>query len=377
MDKLEKIVIIGPVYPYKGGISHYTGLMCKAFKQKYDVTMVSFKRQYPRILMKKEQKDYSNDAFKINDTQFWLDTINPINWSVTASKIKKINPDLIIIQWWHPYFAPCYCALLKKLKKWKVLFICHNVFPHERFILDKFLTERTLKKADFFIVQSSQDENDLKSVKNNCKYILTALPTFNVFKMQCMTKSDARNILKLDLTEKIILFFGFIRDYKGLHDLIDAMKIIIEKSEKIKLLIVGDFGNDREDYIKHIKSCNIENNINIYEGYIPDKEVEKFFVSTDAVVLPYKSATQSGIAQIAYGFDKPVIVTKVGGLPEIVENGITGYLVEPECPEQLAQAILEFFENRTVIDFTQNIQKVSYKYAWERMVENVERLYNQ
>ena len=161
MDKKKKILLIGPVYPYKGGIAHYTGLLYRALSKENNVYMMSYKLQYPKFLFKKEQKDYSNDTFKIDNTDFYINTANPFSWIATAAKIRRMKPDLVIIQWWHPYFSPCYWTICKLLGKIKVLFTCHNVFPHERFPMDRFLTKHVLANGDYFIVQSSQDEADL------------------------------------------------------------------------------------------------------------------------------------------------------------------------------------------------------------------------
>ncbi len=370
----KKIVLVGPVYPYKGGISHYTGLMYRALSKKYDVTMISYSFQYPKLLYKKEQRDYSNDSFKIEDTNYLINTANPFNWILSAKKIKDMHPDLVIIQWWHPYFAPCYMVLLRHLRGIKTLFVCHNVFPHERFPMDKLLTKQTLRKGDCFIVQSSQDENDLKSILPNAHYKRAVHPTYNAFRMQNMSKEQARGVLGVSPDKKILLFFGFVRKYKGLDYLIKAMPDIEKKIDNCKLLIVGDFGDDKGDYISLIEKENVGDGINIYDGYIPDKEVEKFFAACDIVVLPYVSATQSGIVQIAYGFEKPVIATNVGGLPDVVTDGKTGYLVEPENPQAIADAVIRFFTDKRTEEFENSVKEENYKFSWNRMVENIEEL---
>ena len=374
--ELKKIVLIGPVYPFKGGISHYTGLLYRTLAKKYDVTMISYSFQYPKLLYKKEQKDYSNDTFNIEETQYLLHTANPFNWITSAKKITDMNPDLVIIQWWHPYFAPCYQAVTRRLrsKGIKILFVCHNVFPHERFPMDRLLTEKTLKKGDLFIVQSTQDEEDLKSIIPEAKYIRAVHPTYNAFKMQDISKAQAREILGLRSDEKVLLFFGFVRKYKGLDYLLKAMPAIKRNLTDCKLLIVGDFGDDKNEYLDLINKEDIDDVISIYDGYIPDKEVEKFFAACDVVVLPYVSATQSGIVQIAYGFDKPVIATIVGGLPDVVTDGKTGFLVEPENPQAIADAISKLFTPGVAEKFEAGVKEESYRFSWDRMVKHIEKL---
>lgn len=369
------IVLVGPVFPYKGGISHYTGLMYRALIKKHDVKMLSYKMQYPKIMFKKPQKDYSNDTFKIDETDFVINTANPFNWITTVRKIKKLRPDVVIFQWWHPYFAPCYWSICKLLgKKIKKLFVCHNVFPHERFPMDRMLTKRVLWQGNCYIVQSTQDETDLLSIKKDACYKKTVIPTFNAFKLQDMSAKEGREQLHLSNQNKVLLFFGFVREYKGLKHLLKAMPQVIQELEDVKLLVVGDFAGDKEDYLSIINDLNIGSHVEIHDGYIPDKEVEKFFVASNVVVLPYESATQSGIVQIAYGFEKPVIATRVGGLPEVVLDEKTGYIVEPKNPSEIAASIIRFFNENKELEFQAGIRDEAYRYSWERMTEIVTEL---
>jgi len=372
MKENAKIALIGPVYPYKGGIAHYTGLMYKTLAKKYDVQMISYKMQYPKILFKKEQKDFSNKKFEIKGTDYLINTANPFNIIAAAKKIKKMSPDLIIIQWWHPYFAPCYWLLQQFLKKVRIVFLCHNVFPHERFPLDKFLTKLALKKAYGYIVQSKLDETELKELKSNPNCIFTPHPTYSAFKINNLSRQEARKRLLIPNEEKVLLFFGFVREYKGLDCLLNAMALIKDTLDHISLWVVGDFDKDKDKYLSIIKENNLENCVKIVDGYVPDEEVEKYFSASDVVVLPYKSATQSGIVQIAFGFEKPVIVTNVGGLPDVVTNEKTGLVVEPEDIQGLATAIINFFDEKKFMSFQDNINKEAYKFSWDRMLEVVD-----
>ena len=376
MDKqLKKIVLVGPVYPYKGGISHYTGLMYRALRSRYDVSMVSYKMQYPKFLFKKEQKDYSNDTFKIDGTNYWIHTANPLNLVGTAGKIRGEKPDLVIFQWWHPYFAPCYWILCRLLGRCRILFVCHNVFPHERFPMDRFLTKLVLRRGDYFITQSKMDAEDLLSIEKDARYVQAVHPTYNAFKFEDMSREQARGLLGIGADERVVLFFGFVREYKGLRHLLRAMPLLRGFGMDVRLLVVGDFGDDRQEYMDLIDELGIRNMLEIHGGYIPDKEVEKYFAACDLVALPYESATQSGIVQIAYGFEKPVVVTDVGGLPDVVTDGETGYVVEPRNPDALAEAVRRYFEEGKEEEFRRNIEHEAYKYSWDRMTEHVERLY--
>lgn len=367
---MKKILLVGPVYPFRGGISHYTGLMYKTLEKKYEIKMISFKLQYPKFLFRKEQKDYKNDSLKIKDTNFLINTINPVNWIKVSNYIRREEADLVIFQWWHPYFAPCYWSIAKLIgKKTKKLFLCHNVFPHERFAFDNIITKMVLKNGDYFIVHSKTDAKDLKSIVPNPNYRIVKLPTFNIFRFENLSKKEARRKVNIATNEKVLLFFGFVREYKGLKYLIKAMPHIIDAFSDLKLLVVGDFGNDKQEYINLIKENNVLNNINIYDGYIPDREVEKFFASSDLVVLPYESATQSGVAQIAYGFNKPVIATNVGGLPEVVIHDKTGYIIEPKNAPEISKAVIKFYNDNKSDEFTKNILMEEYKYSWDRMTD--------
>ena len=369
---MKKLVLLGPVYPYKGGISHYTGLLYRALAKTCDVTMVSYRMQYPKFLFKKEQKDYSNDRFQIPDTKYWLNTANPFNIAATAHKINRLHPDLVLIQWWHPYFAPCYYILTKLLRRTRIAFVCHNVFPHERFPMDRFLTRLVLKQGDHFIVHSVSDGKELTSIRPDADLRVAFHPTYNVFKISDLTKAEARKRLGLNEKTPVLLFFGFVRPYKGLRYLLDAMALVRREIADVTLLVVGEFGPDRAQYEEQIDSLKIRDCLRLYDGYIPDSEVENYFAACDLVVLPYVSATQSGIVQIAYGFEKPVAATAVGGLPDVVREGETGCLAAPKDAASLAGAICRFFENAGTVDYEKHIREQADRYSWDRMREVVE-----
>ncbi len=375
---MEKLVLIGPVYPYKGGISHYTGLMCRALRAQYEVEMVSYKFQYPKLLYKKEQKDASNESFRIPGTRYMLHTANPANWITCGKEIASWKPKAVIVQWWHPYFAPCYRVLTGILKKKgiPVLFVCHNVFPHERFPLDRLLTKMTLKQGSRYIVQSAQDQQDLLQTIPDAVFTRTPHPTYNMFKLRGISRAQAREELGVSEEEKMLLFFGFVREYKGLKYLLLAMQQIVEAFPQVRLYVVGDFGKDKEDYLALIRQEGLEEHVRIRDGYVPDAEVEPYFAGCDLVVLPYVSATQSGIVQIAYGFDKPVLVTRVGGLPEVVQDDETGYVVEPQNPAAIADAVNRFFRENKAADFAVHIDREKQKYSWEVMADRITELLN-
>lgn len=367
-----KIAMIGPVHPYKGGIAHYTDLLCRALREDgNEVQLYSFKFQYPKLLYKKPQKDMKSSGFGTNDADFCIHTLNPFNWIKVAGRIKKQKPELIILQWWHPYFAPCFWSICKLLRREKILFVCHNVFPHERFPLDRLLTKWTLGCGRYFITQSKMDARDLLSVKHDAVYRVTPHPTYGMFCRQGMSMQKAREQLKIDQGQRVLLFFGFVRKYKGLQYLLEAMKLLKEKDFKVQLWVVGDFGEDKDEYVEQIRRFEIEDQVQMVEGYVPDDEVEKYFAASDLVVLPYLSATQSGIVQIAFGFEKPVLVTEVGGLPDVVTNGKTGYVVKPRSAEMIAEAIMDYYINNRREAFVSQIEKEKDRFSWKTFVDTM------
>ena len=367
-----KIAMIGPVHPYKGGIAHYTDLLCRALREDgNEVQLYSFKFQYPKLLYKKPQKDMKSSGFGTNDADFCIHTLNPFNWIKVAGRIKKQKPELIILQWWHPYFAPCFWSICKLLRREKILFVCHNVFPHERFPLDRLLTKWTLGCGRYFITQSEMDARDLLSVKHDAVYRVTPHPTYGMFCRQGMSMQKAREQLQIDQGQRVLLFFGFVRKYKGLQYLLEAMKLLKERDFKVQLWVVGDFGEDKEEYVEQIRAFEIGDQVQMVEGYVPDDEVEKYFAASDLVVLPYLSATQSGIVQIAFGFEKPVLVTEVGGLPDVVTNGKTGYVVEPRSAEMIAEAIMDYYINNRREAFVSQIEKEKDRFSWKTFVDTL------
>lgn len=376
-SKLKKIVLIGPVYPYKGGISHYTSLMSKSLSEDFQVETISYSMQYPKLLFRKPQKDYANKTFEISDTKYLINTANPFNILASANKIKAMNPDLIVIQWWHPYFAPCYSILLGALKKYKKIFICHNVLPHERFPMDSFLVKNTLKKAEGCIVHSGLDRDNLQGLLPKQKYRVNVHPTYNAFKIRNISRDDARKELGITENEKILLFFGFVRKYKGLIHLLEAMPEIIKNDSNIKLYIVGDFGKDKSEYLELIEKHELNKSIVIKDGYVPDNEVEAYFAAADMCMCPYESATQSGIVQIAFGFGLPVLATNVGGLPEVVDDEKTGYVIPPMDSKAIVDKVKDYFSNHREEEFRKNVMTESERFSWKRMNETINDLYNE
>ena len=373
--KRKRVVMIGPVYPYKGGIAYNCATMINSLKKRFNVKTVSYKMQYPKILFHQEQKDYSNSLFRIDDAQFLINTANPLNWITTARKIKKMRPDFIVIHWWHPYFAPCYGSLSFMLRKIPRIFICHNVFPHEHFPMQRFLAKLALKRGSAYITHSASDAEDLKLIKKDPIFEAADLPVHNQYNLRHLSMEEGRKEAGIAPEKKVLLFFGFVREYKGLRHIINAMPELVKYDSNIELWVVGEFRDDKESYMELIRKGGVGDNIKIVDGYIPDSEIEKYFASCDIVVLPYESATQSGIVQMAYGFDKPVIVTDVGGIPEVVAEGKTGYIVPPKDPHALAEAVRRFYSEDRAAEMTKYVHAEADRRSWDRMVDTIEQLY--
>ncbi|MCX6133063.1 MAG: glycosyltransferase [Ignavibacteriales bacterium] len=368
------IVIVGTAYPLRGGIAHFNALLYKHLSKHHHVEIVTFSRQYPSLLFPGKTQDEKGGQEGAVPSEQLIDSINPITWFTAASAIARKKPDLLIFKYWMPFFGPCFGTIARLVRRKtgaKILFVCDNIIPHEKRPGDMAFTRYAFKTADAFIVQSASVEKDLNAFLPGSRYELVAHPVYEIFGTS-MPKSEAR--AKLGLTdERVILFFGYVRRYKGLHILLDAMPSIL-KSMKVKLLVVGEFYDDEQKYRQQIADKNLQSDVVVRSDYVPNEEVSLYFSAADIVVLPYISATQSGIVQIAYQFDKPVIATDVGGLAEVVLNDRTGFIVKPETPQAVADAVVRFYSEKREEAFVKNVREEKKKYSWENLVQAIERL---
>ncbi|MBI2280141.1 MAG: glycosyltransferase [Bacteroidetes bacterium] len=370
------IVIIGPAYPYRGGIALFNERLAKAFQENnHKVEIVTFKLQYPSIFFPGKTQ-FSNDLPPLNlkITQ-QINSINPFNWIKVGLRIKKQQPDLVIFSYWMPFMAPCFgtiASILKNNKKSKTIGLIHNIIPHEKRFGDSFLTNFFTKRTDGFIVLSGNVEKDLKTFTNN-PIIKTPHPLYDNFG-EPKSKLEAKKSLQLNPDFNYILFFGIIRKYKGLDILLNAFADQRLKNKKLKLLIAGEFYEDETEYLKIINDSNLQGNVIITKTFIPNNEVVNYFCAADIVVQPYRHATQSGVTQIAYHFNKPMLVTDVGGLKEMVPHQVVGYVVEPKT-EAVADAIDDFYTHGKEEFFIKGIQQEKLKYSWQIMVDKMLQLY--
>ncbi|CAN5525290.1 glycosyltransferase family 4 protein [soil metagenome] len=368
--------MLGPAHPLRGGIAAYNERLAREFQLRGDdVTLYSFSLQYPVFLFPGKTQ-YSNETAPTDlKIVTCVNSINPLNWIVTGLKLKKLKPDVLILRFWIPFMGPCLGTIARIVKlnhHTTIIAILDNIIPHEKRIGDKILSKYFLKSCDGFIAMSKQVIDDLISFLPSAKPLLIPHPVYDHYG-DAVPKDVACKELNIDPEQKYILFFGFIRNYKGLDILLKAMAVPAMKSSGIKLIIAGEFYEDEQPYLTLIQDLGIKDQLILATSFIPDQRVKYYFSAASLVVQPYKSATQSGISQMAYHFLKPMVVTNVGGLPEIVPHMKTGYVVEIS-PIAVADAILDFFENNRENDFIEHLKIESKKYTWNRIVMGIDEL---
>ena len=374
-----KILIVGPAWPYRGGIADFDERIAREYIKKGDeVEIFTFTLQYPSFLFPGKTQ-YSPDPRPEDlDIKRKVNSINPFNWIKVGRELKKKNADLLIIKFWLPLMAPCFGTIARIVKgngKTKVVSILDNIIPHEHRPGDKILSKYFISSIDAFIAMSKSVYDDLKSLNDKKPCLLSPHPIYDNFGT-AVSREEAIGSLGLDPFAKYMLFFGFIRDYKGLDILLKAVADERIKNSDIKLIVAGEFYNNSEKYFELEKQLGLEGKIIWRTDFIADEQVKNYFCASDIIVQPYKTATQSGVTQIAYHFEKPMLVTNVGGLPEIVPNGKVGYSVEPEA-KVIADAISDFYCNGRYAEFVENIKEEKKKYSWDRMLENVDKAMEQ
>lgn len=360
-----RIAFLGPSYPWRGGIAQFAQNMAGKLLQKgHDVMMFTFIHQYPELLFPgSDQIDNSQLVSKL-PTHRILTPYNPMTWISAVSDIRGWNPDVIIVQYWLPFMAPALGLVLKGLKGVVRLCVIHNVESHEKWLFGKALTKFAFRQADLFLTLSDISTNLL--MKLNIE-----VSTANVLQLfHPVYEFNSANRIKMNHKHKI-LFFGFVKHYKGLDILLEAMPIILKEMPEIILVIAGDVYGDKRVYHDMILRLHIYDNVETHFRYIPDEEISDFFAGCDVCVIPYRTATQSGVAQMAFSYEVPVIATKVGGLEEIVKNGVNGYLVPPENPPVLAETVLRFFRHKQLTTFQDNIRKQNEQFSWDNFTKSL------
>ncbi len=371
-----RICLVGPAWPYRGGISHYNTCLAKELLKRHDVDVVNFSRLYPDAFFPgKTQYDESGSAHMVPSSRI-IDSINPFTWIRAGLRIARSRPDLTIVQWWHPFFAPALakiCLILRLFGGTKIIMICHNVVPHEPSAVDRLLTRIAFAPAHGFVVQSRGDGKDLAGIRRNARFITRAHPVYDFFRTGDTGRSEARESIG-EPGGPLVLFFGYIRAYKGLDHLIRAMSLV-RKSLDARLLVVGEFYEDRSPYDELVKVLGLDGAVRFVDRYVGNEEVHLFFTASDIVVLPYNSATQSGIAQIAMAFHRPMIVTDVGGLAETVSEGRTGFVVKSGDPEAIADRIVAFFRQDLAGRMEPCFEEEMKRFTWSGLTEAIDAFY--
>ena len=366
-----KVVIIGPAHPLRGGLATFNQRLARQFSNEgHECSIVSFSLQYPSFLFPGTTQ-YSSDAAPGDVTIHTLiNSVNPLNWLSVGSKIKKWKPDLVVVRYWLPFMGPALGTILRTVKKnkhTKIVCIADNVIPHEKRFGDIPFTKYFLKAPDAFVTMSEKVLSDLRRFTNKPAQLVQH-PLYDNFG-EPVTKTEARKHLGLDEKDRLILFFGFIRQYKGLDLLLKAMADTRIKKENIKLVVAGEFYEDDKAYLQLIRDNNLQEQVILKTNFIPDSEVKYFLCSGDCVVQPYKNATQSGVTPLAYHFEKPMIVTNVGGLPSLVPDEKVGLVCEPE-PGSIANAILKFYQLGEQY-FIPHLRSEKEKYSWSKLTEAI------
>jgi glycosyltransferase involved in cell wall biosynthesis len=375
---MAKIVIIGPAHPLRGGLATFNQRLAKEFiSEGHDCSLYSFCLQYPSFLFPGKTQ-YTNEPAPENLKIYKvINSVNPLNWIKVGNRLKKERPAIIIVRFWLPFMGPALGTILRRVRKnrfTKIICIADNVIPHEKRPGDKPFTKYFMKSCDAFITMSEKVMTDLRIFEKDKPAKLVSHPLYDNFG-EIITKQEARKYLGLPENEKIILFFGFIRKYKGLDLLLEAMSILKNQQPATsyrQLLIAGEFYEDEKPYKELIEKLGIQDLLILRTDFIPDSEVKYYLCAADAVIQPYRNATQSGVTPLAYHFEKPMVVTNVGGLPALVPHEKVGLVVEPE-PQAIAEGILRFYQLGEDY-FIPHLRKEKQKYSWASLVKAVQIL---
>ena len=370
----KKVIIIGPAHPYRGGIANFNNSLADAFfKNGDDIEILSFKLQYPSFLFPGKTQYESSDPPKNIKIKSIINSINPFNWFNVARKINRKNPDFVIIRYWLPFMGPCLGSIARLLnKKIKILAITDNIIPHEKRFGDFFLTKYFVSSCDAFVTLSASVLEDLTQFTKSKNKKFTPHPIYDTFGEK-IDKSVAKKNLELNINDKYLLFFGFVRKYKGLDLMLHAMSDQRIKDLGIKLIVAGEFYDNIDFYLDLINELDIDSNIILKSDFIDERDVKNYFCASDMITQTYRTATQSGVTQIAYHFERPMLVTDVGGLAEIVPHNKVGYVTTQE-PKIIADAIVDFYTNNRELDFEKNTKTEKLKFSWQNLIHTIEDL---
>ena len=373
-----KITILGPAHPYRGGLASIMEIMARTFQRRGDeVDIKTFTLQYPSLLFPGESQTVATPPPADLRICRCVNTMNPLNWVRVGRRIRRERPDFVLMKYWTPFMAPCFGTIARIARgngHTKVLCQIDNVEPHEHHLTDKPFNRYYLHSVDGFVYMSEQVHSELRAY-SDAPALFSPHPLFENFGER-VERSEACVRLGLDPANRYVLFFGLIRDYKGLDLLLDAWAQLRRAgcTEGRRLIVAGEFYTAREPYLNRIADNGLQDEVLLHDRFIPDDDVKYYFSAADFVVQPYKTATQSGVTQIAYQFCVPMVVTKVGGLAEIVPDGRVGYVCEP-TPEGVAGAIERMYEGDTLQRFRENCVEERRRFSWEEMCSRITELY--
>jgi glycosyltransferase involved in cell wall biosynthesis len=371
-----KIIIVGKAFPYRGGVATYNERLAREYvKQGHEVEIITFTVQYPPFLFPGKSQYSSEFAPKDLIIKRMIHSMNPLNWMKVGNKIKEKSPDLVIFCYWMAFMAPCFGTIARfaRQPKTKMVGLIHNMIPHEPTILDKLFPKYFVKAMDGFVAMAESVVDDINHFDSvNKPKVVSPHPIYDHYG-DALTKKEASMKLGLYEQNQYILFFGFIRHYKGLDLLLEAFADERLRQFPVKLIVAGEFYENPQPYLESIIRLKLENLVELRTRFIPDSDVRNYFSIADLVAQPYRTASQSGVTQIAYHFEKPMLVTKVGGLSKTVPNGIVGYVVDVD-PKQIADALVDFFTNKRSKEFIENIKVEKQKYLWSKMTETINGL---
>lgn len=374
---MPSVIIIGPAHPLRGGLASFDERLAREWQTKgWKTEIWTFSLQYPGFLFPGKTQFSEEPAPKDISIKVCINSINPLNWIKIGNRLKNLKPDLIIVRYWLPFMGPCLGTILRMAKSnhhTKVICIADNVIPHEKRPGDRPFTKYFLKSVDAFITMSEKVNQDLRLFENKKPSKVVDHPLYDNFGEK-IDKSQARIHLGIPEDEKLVLFFGFIRKYKGLNLLLDAFANPLLRNSGIKCLVAGEFYEDEKPYLEQIEKAGIEKQMLMHTHFISDSDVKYYLSAADVVVQPYIQATQSGVTPLAYHFERPMVVTNVGALPRLVPHGKVGYVCEPN-PESIADTILKFFEGNPERFLAQLIEEKK-KLSWSKLIEEIKIYYH-
>lgn len=376
----RNVVIIGPAHPLRGGLASFDQRLCKQFLlEGNECCIYSFSLQYPSLLFPGTSQYTTEPRPEGLEIYSVINSIYPPNWWQVGDEMRRVQPDIVVVRFWIPFMGPVLGTILRQVRKNKhtrIIAITDNIKPHEKRKFDKAFTRYFLKSCDAFITMSEKVMADLREFEPHKPAMQALHPLYDNFG-EAVPKTTAREQLNLDPNARIALFFGFIRKYKGLDLLLEAMKILKEKfsaqdAPPIQLLVAGEFYEEEKFYHQLIQQWGIQDRLILRTTFIPDSEVKYYLCAADVVVQPYRNATQSGVTPLAYHFEKPMVVTNVGGLPSLVPHEKVGLVCEPE-PSSIAAAMLRFFEMGEQ-HFLPHLRQEKEKYSWHQLVNTITTL---